>query len=342
LKLFEIYRVKNWKRPPLRLHTPHIHDDTTKQKMRRTAACWAAHPAKEQQQLMIRLNKLMADKGICSRREADFYLKKGWVILNGKQLEPGQGVGLKIACPAANIETTTTIALSKHAIQQQSAQDTVLIHKPLGIVSCQPEHDAEIPAVKLLTLDRQWQQPRQLQNSGRNGNGSDRNHGQRQQRMQEPKSRPGWAAAGRLDINSTGLLVLTQSGRIAREIIGPTSTMEKEYLVRIPLTRTTPATTTHKNNNNKEDIVLQEKLERLRQGIQDGDDFLQVQHVEQLNADQLRIVLTAGKHHHIRRMCHAVGLWPVQALKRVRIGNVMLGHLPLGQWRFLQPNERFT
>jgi 23S rRNA pseudouridine2604 synthase len=155
----------------------------------------------------------------------------------------------------------------------------------------------------------------------------------------EPKSRQGWAVAGRLDINSTGLLVLTQSGRIAREIIGPQSVMEKEYLVRIP----TAAAAAAQGNNNNDEIVVQEKLALLRNGIQDGDDFLQVQHVQQLHADQFQFVLNSGKHHHIRRMCHAVGLWPVQAIKRVRIGNVVLGDLPLGQWRFLQyPRERFS
>jgi 23S rRNA pseudouridine2604 synthase len=318
--------------------------------MRRTAVRWATEQQKQPPQpqpRMVRLNKLMADQGLCSRREADFYLKKGWVILNGQPLPAGDGVGLK-----CSIEETTVVELSKEAVQQESSQDVILLHKPLGIVSCQPEHDGQIPAIKLLTWNRQFLQPTKNHkdhDSKDDKNGPRRQLPQQQRRRTgtggaEPKSRPGWAVAGRLDINSTGLLVLTQSGRVAREIIGPLSSMEKEYLVRIPssLPSTPAAATAERSSCNSIDVVVQEKLQRLRRGVQDGDDFLQVQCVEQVNANQLRFVLTAGKHHHIRRMCRAVGLMPVQALKRVRIGNVVLGNLPLGQWRFLQPHERFV
>ena len=58
------------------------------------------------------------------------------------------------------------------------------------------------------------------------------------------------------------------------------------------------------------------------------------------NEDQLRFVLREGRKRQIRRMCEAVGL-EVLALKRVRIGSVVLGALPVGQWRYLGPMERF-
>jgi 23S rRNA pseudouridine2604 synthase len=62
--------------------------------------------------------------------------------------------------------------------------------------------------------------------------------------------------------------------------------------------------------------------------------------VEWLNDDQLRFVLQEGKKRQIRRMCEAVGL-KVLGLKRVRIGSVMLGDLPVGQWRYLRGDEVF-
>ena len=62
--------------------------------------------------------------------------------------------------------------------------------------------------------------------------------------------------------------------------------------------------------------------------------------VEWQNPEQLRFVLTEGKKRQIRRMCELVGL-KVVGLKRIRIGRVTLGNLPVGQWRYLSPHERF-
>jgi 23S rRNA pseudouridine2604 synthase len=62
--------------------------------------------------------------------------------------------------------------------------------------------------------------------------------------------------------------------------------------------------------------------------------------VEWQNPEQLRFVLTEGKKRQIRRMCEQVGL-KVVGLKRVRIGHLMLGNLPVGQWRYLAPHEKF-
>ena len=59
------------------------------------------------------------------------------------------------------------------------------------------------------------------------------------------------------------------------------------------------------------------------------------------NEDQLRFILREGRKRQIRRMCEAVGL-EVVALKRVRIGRVLLGELPVGKWRLLGPDESFA
>ena len=132
----------------------------------------------------------------------------------------------------------------------------------------------------------------------------------------------GLAPAGRLDIDSTGLLVLTQDGRVARQLIGENSTIEKEYLVRV------------------EGELSEAGLKKLNHGLELDGVKLKPAKVSWQNEDQLRFVLREGRKRQIRRMCELVGL-NVVGLKRVRIGSVSLGKLPLGQWRYLRPNEKF-
>ena len=132
----------------------------------------------------------------------------------------------------------------------------------------------------------------------------------------------GLAPAGRLDIDSTGLLVLTQDGRIAKLLIGENSPIEKEYLVRV------------------EGRLSYEDLDRLRHGLSLDGVALKPAQVSWQNEEQLRFVLREGRKRQIRRMCEMVGL-RVLGLKRVRMGRVSLGPLPPGQWRYLKPGEQF-
>src|SRR5690606_337561 len=132
----------------------------------------------------------------------------------------------------------------------------------------------------------------------------------------------GLAPAGRLDIDSTGILVLTQDGRVARQLIGEDSTIEKEYLVRV------------------EGELSAAGLKLLNHGLELAGVKLKPAKVSWQNEDQLRFVLREGRKRQIRRMCELVGLHVV-GLKRVRIGSVTLGKLPVGQWRYLRPGERF-
>jgi 23S rRNA pseudouridine2604 synthase len=141
----------------------------------------------------------------------------------------------------------------------------------------------------------------------------------------------GLAPAGRLDIDSTGLLVLTQDGRIARQLIGEDSDIEKEYLVRVSYGNVV---------NNVRDVFPADRVARLRQGLSLDGKPLKLAQVEWQNPEQLRFVLKEGKKRQIRRMCELVGL-KVTALKRVRMGRVKLGELPVGKWRFLGENEVF-
>ncbi len=239
-----------------------------------------------------RLSKRMAELGLCSRREADDFIANGWVTVNGEVVDV---LGTRVS-PDAEIK------VSKEAQKHQSEIVTILLHKPVGYVSGQAEDGYE-PAVVLVSPDNHWDEdPTQI--------------------VFKRGHLRGLAPAGRLDIDSTGLLVLTQDGRVARQLIGEDSTTEKEYLVRVTGT------------------LSEDGLKKLNFGLSLDGVKLKPAKVSWQNEDQLRFVLREGRKRQIRRMCELVGL-TVVGLKRVRIGSVVLGKLPVGTWRYLRPGERF-
>ncbi|MBN3860562.1 pseudouridine synthase [Neisseriaceae bacterium PsAf] len=240
---------------------------------------------------LVRLSKRMSELGICSRREADDYISKGWVKVNGQPATLGQKV-----TPQDKIE------LPKKLKQQQNQKITVLLHKPVGYVSAQPEKNYR-SAQELIIPKNYW-------------------HQNNSQYKAIPQHIRGLAPAGRLDIDSTGLLILTQDGRIAKQIINYDSDIEKEYLVRVSGT------------------LDPKGLALLNHGLSLDGELLLPAKVSWQNENQLKFILKQGKKRQIRRMCELVGLKVVQ-LKRVRIGNIRLSNLPLGKWRILDSNERF-
>lgn len=244
----------------------------------------------------MRLSKRMSELGIASRREADEWIAKSWVRVDGRIVNE---LGSRVV-PGQHI------TVDAKARFQQAQRVTILVNKPVGYVSGQAEDGYE-PAVVLVTPENQWREDR-------SGTRFLREHLR------------GLAPAGRLDIDSIGLLVLTQDGRIAKQLIGEDTDIEKEYLVRVEL----PGG----------GLLSDEALALLNHGLElDGEPLLPAL-VEWINANQLRFVLKEGKKRQIRRMCEAVGL-TVLGLKRVRIGGVALGDLPLGHWRYLRADERF-
>ena len=239
----------------------------------------------------VRLSKVMAERGICSRREADEFIERGWVFVDGKRVSE---LGIRID-PDARID------LAPEATRTQRQRVTILLHKPVGYVSGQPE-PGYTPAASLIGADNQFDR-----------DSAQRFHGSHLMSL---------APAGRLDIDSTGLLVLTQDGRIARRLIGDDSKVDKEYLVRV------------------DGHLDAEGLALLQHGLELDGVRLRPARVEWINDDQLRFELREGRKRQIRRMCELVGL-KVLGLKRVRIGQVKLGDLPLGQWRYLREDESF-
>ncbi|HAX19472.1 MAG TPA: pseudouridine synthase [Hydrogenophaga sp.] len=260
----------------------------------------------------VRLNKRMADLGLCSRREADEWIARGWVLVNG---EPAV-MGMPVA-PDAKVEV---LPQARH---QQAGQVTILLHKPMGYVSGQPE-DGHEAAATLIGAPSQWR--------------GDARHPADGRRF-APEHTRGLAPCGRLDIDSVGLLVLTQDGRIARQLIGENSGIEKEYLVRVQYAPNGP----HGAGVVAQDVQAvfpADKLALLRHGLSLDDLPLKPAQVDWMNPEQLRFILKEGKKRQIRRMCEQVGLHVV-GLKRIRIGNVVLGNLPVGQWRYLGAGEGF-
>ena len=239
----------------------------------------------------MRLSKLMAQKGLCSRREADVLIEKGWVLVDGEVINT---LGTKVH-PEAKIE------LKKAAQKVQEKKLTFILYKPVGYVSCQPEknYPSALELIKPQNYDTNYPKPHPI-----------------------PRYLPKLAVAGRLDIDSKGLLVITQDGRVAKQLIGPTSEIEKEYLIKT-----------------KQEIQ-KKQIEQLKDGLSLDGKRLKKAKVHAKDPHTLVMVLTEGKKRQIRRMCELVGL-EVTSLKRVRIGKIYLGKLKVGHFRLLKENETF-
>jgi 23S rRNA pseudouridine2604 synthase len=234
-----------------------------------------------------RVNKWLAQSGVCSRREAEALIAKGLVSIDGERVDDA---GRKIL-------PGQTLTLNDEAQSQLEATFSIVIHKPVGIVSAQPE-DGQVPAVRLLTVDALVGESPVI-----------------------PDRDTRLAPLGRLDMDSRGLLILSDDGVLAKAIIGPTSDLEKEYLVRVS------------------GQITQGRIDLLKHGLKLDGRELRPAKVTRAGDQQLRFILKEGRNRQIRRMCELVGLVVVD-LFRLRIGSLLLGDLPEGSWRVITPEER--
>jgi 23S rRNA pseudouridine2604 synthase len=234
-----------------------------------------------------RVNRWLAQNGVCSRREAEALISQGLVTIDG---EPVADAGRKI-------ETGQTLTLVDAAGAKLEAAMTVILHKPKGVVSAQPE-SGQVPAIRLLT---------------------------RQTLVGDSPMIPGpdtrLAPVGRLDMDSRGLLILSDDGVVAKAVIGPASTLDKEYRVAVI------------------GAITEAKLKRLRHGLALDGRQLKPAEVSLISDQRLGFVLREGRNRQIRRMCEMVDLKVVD-LFRVRVGPLWLGTLPEGKWRVLSARER--
>ncbi|MNH49704.1 Ribosomal large subunit pseudouridine synthase F [compost metagenome] len=146
----------------------------------------------------VRINKWLGQTGVCSRREAEALIAAGMVTIDGESVTDA----------GRKIEPGQTLTLNDRGEAALASGVTILIHKPLGYVSGQPEPD-KIPAVRLLTAENLV------------GEGT------------PPAEDASLPPIGRLDEDSRGLLMLSSDGVVAKAVIGPQSKLDKEYLVRI-------------------------------------------------------------------------------------------------------------
>jgi 23S rRNA pseudouridine2604 synthase len=234
-----------------------------------------------------RVNRWLAQSGVCSRREAEALIAQGLVTIDG---EP-------VSDPGRKILAGQTLALNDSAQAHLETQLSVVIHKPVGLVSAQPEA-GQVPAARLLTRAALFGPPAPI-----------------------PSTSTRLAPMGRLDMDSRGLLILSEDGVLAKAVIGPASDLDKEYLVQVT------------------GVITERKLATLRHGLHLDGRELKPAKVTLIGEQRLRFVLWEGRNRQIRRMCEAVGLHVVD-LFRVRIGPLRLGDLPEGRWRPLAPEER--
>lgn len=143
-----------------------------------------------------RVNKWLAQQGVCSRREAEDRIAEGLVRIDGERVDD----------PGRKIEPGQTLEVSQ---ANARAQFSIVLNKPVGFVSAQPE-GGQIPAARLLTL------------ANLHGKATD-----------VPTKHTSMPPLGRLDQDSRGLLLLSEDGVLAKAVIGPDSVLDKEYVVRV-------------------------------------------------------------------------------------------------------------
>ena len=239
---------------------------------------------------MERVAKIMARRGLCSRREAERLIAAGEVRVDG--------VVVREQGSRAPLDAEIVLGAGAHATLD--AKLTVLVHKPVGVVSTMPE-PGQLPAWRLLRADTVVGaiDPAALARV-----------------VAESET---LSVAGRLDRASRGLLLLTQDGTVARQLVGG-NRIEKHYLVRTG------------------EGVTDSQLGKLRGPLRLDDQPLRPMRVERVEPSLLRFVLVEGRKHQLRRVCRHVGLHVVDLL-RTAIGPFSITGLPEGGWRLVTTDE---
>jgi 23S rRNA pseudouridine2604 synthase len=236
----------------------------------------------------VRLAKCVADLARCSRIEAEQYIKGGWVCVDGRVVEdPAHRVSTEIVTldPAAQLEAVEPA--------------TVLLHKPVG-------HDAitgRKAAAGLVQPGTRW---------------PDDPSGVRLLERHFHRLTP----LVPLDADASGLMVLTQDGRVWRRLTEDRDEIEQEFVVEVS------------------GEIAPYGLRKLNHGLHYGGRALPPCKVSWQNEIRLRFALKGVQGGQLRDMCAQVGL-DVVAIRRIRIGRVPLAKLPVGMWRYLPVGERF-
>lgn len=225
---------------------------------------------------MIRLNKYIAECGVCSRRSADTLIKNGKVYVNRKKVVD---LGTKID------ETNDEVTINNEKIKKEEKLVYLMLNKPKGYVTTSKEQFNRKSVMDLINLNLRVY------------------------------------PIGRLDMYTEGLLLLTNDGEFANCMMHPKNKVKKTYIVKV-------------SGN-----ITDDKIERLKKGVDIGGYITKPAQIrKKQNKDEIEIIISEGKNRQVRKMCDAVGL-KILNLKRIKIGNVNLGNLKKGDFRFLTKEE---
>lgn len=220
----------------------------------------------------MRINKYISETGVCSRREADEWIKARRVTINGGLAQLG-----------SRVDPGDLVEVDGKKVGKKRKPVYIALNKPVGI-TCTTERRVKGNIVDFV------------------------NHPERIFHI------------GRLDKDSQGLILLTNDGDIVNKILRAENNNEKEYIVTV----------------NKP--ITPEFIKGMSEGVRILNTITKPCRVIPINDKTFKIILTQGLNRQIRRMCSAFG-YRVVKLKRIRIMNIKLGDLKIGEWRDLTKRE---
>jgi 23S rRNA pseudouridine2604 synthase len=235
----------------------------------------------------VRLAKRVADLVPCSRADAERYIAGGWVSVDGAVTED----------PATRVMPGQAVTLLPGATADDPAPVTILLHKPAGLDLAAAL--ALIAPETLVTMQGRGQPQRFL-----------RRHLHK------------LAPVMPLELDASGLLVLTQDWRVARRLVDDADRVEQEYVAEVL------------------GAIAEDGLQRLNGSVRFNGKPTTPVKVSWQSEARLRLAGKGMRAGQVAVMCAAVGL-SVKSLRRLRIGKVALGPLPAGQWRYLSDVEKF-
>ena len=223
----------------------------------------------------IRLNKYMAQSGLCSRRQADRYIELGQVYINGDKAVMGQLVS-----------ENDKVTIGAKELKSKDRQVVLAWYKPIGVTCTEKD-----PHAKRKIADV-FKYPIRV------------------------------TYAGRLDKDSEGLLLLTNDGDLIQNLMRAANRHEKEYIVKV------------------DQKIDEDFISKMSKGVylKELTQTTRECRVELIGANTFRIILTQGLNRQIRRMCLACGR-KVISLKRIRVANVKLEQLKIGEYREITGEE---
>lgn len=262
----------------------------------------------------------MSELNLCSRREADRWIRAGAVSVKGRVVDVGEKVDADLGADAITISSDDTEA--RALIHSDNVLKAIVFNKPPGYVSGQAEHGHQ-PAIRLLTRSRLW-------------------NPQNSELSLPQNSWKHFAPAGRLDLDSSGLLIFARAGVIAKKLIHHNSNIEKEYIVDV----VAAARATRGELSLDSNFRLPPPSANLSPMIAGGKILLGEHRplkpcqAEWLKVgERLRIILKEGRKQQIRRACRELLGYHVVGLDRIRIGKITLNDLPQGRWRPMSQDE---